>query len=42
MKKIKDILEVLQTIVSIGFYVVAAYAVYYMVFVKQLWMVAVE
>lgn len=40
MKKIQAILDAIHTIVGIGFFVVATYAVYYMVFVKQLWMIA--
>lgn len=40
MKRIKEALEAMQIMASVVFYAVAAYAVYYIVFIKQMWMVA--
>jgi len=39
IKRLQQILDAIHTIVAIGFFAVATYAVYYMVFIKQLWMV---
>lgn len=33
MKRIKDILDIVETIVAIGFFLVAAYTIYWAVFV---------